>query len=82
MDTHLSNMSQTEESDMINRLKRRVTFIKYKSSCHTYARVYYLTLSEDSIDYQGSKYRSKHEACIKIQILFIRKYLILFSKVK
>ena len=75
MATHSSNLDETEELNMINRLKRRVTFIKYKSNCHTYSRIYYLSLSEDSINYQGSRHKSKHEACINIEILLINKYL-------
>jgi hypothetical protein len=73
MDTHSLNLSQAQQSDMINRLKPRVTFIKYKLNCHTYSRIYYLTLSEDSIHYQGSKRKSKHEACMKIKTSFIEK---------
>jgi hypothetical protein len=61
MDT--AEISKEQKANLIDRLKRRVTFIKYKLNGHTYSRIYYLVLSEDAIHYQGSAHRSKHEAC-------------------
>ena len=55
--------AEPSSHDLVNSLKQRVTLIKYRSNGHTYSRIYYLTLSEDAIHYQGSKRRSKHEAC-------------------
>jgi hypothetical protein len=63
----LSNSSETISTlpnDILNRLQRRVTCIKFKATGRTYARIYYLTLAEDAIHYQGSKHRAKHQACI------------------
>ncbi len=63
MNTDPSDIPETEKSNIINRLKRRETFIKFNSSGRTYSRIYYLALSEDAIHYQGSRHKSKHEAC-------------------
>jgi len=64
MNTDPSNIVNNEQVDLINRLKHRTTFIKYKSNGRTYSRLYYLVLSEDSIHYLGSKHKSKYEACM------------------
>ncbi|CAF0885241.1 unnamed protein product [Adineta ricciae] len=56
-------LTELQKRNLVDRLKRRVTFIKHKSNGRTYARIYYLNLSEDAIHYQGSSHRSKHEAC-------------------
>jgi hypothetical protein len=61
-----TDVRQTENIDILNRLKRRVTFIKYKPNGHTYSRVYYLILSEDAIHYQGSRRKSHREACMNV----------------
>ncbi|CAF4331739.1 unnamed protein product, partial [Rotaria sordida] len=63
MNTYSSDVSQLQELNIINQLKHRVTFIKFKSSGHSYSRIYYLNLSEDAIHYLGSKHKSKIEAC-------------------
>jgi inactive phospholipase C-like protein 2 len=72
MDTDLSNITQTQETNLVNLLKRRTTFIKHKSNGRTYSRLYYLVLSEDSIHYRGSKKKSKTEACMIKDIEQIR----------
>ncbi|CAF3334143.1 unnamed protein product [Rotaria socialis] len=54
----------SHQTDAVNILKRRTTFVKYKSTGRTYARLYYLVLSEDSIHYLGSRTKSKRQACI------------------
>lgn len=64
MDTDPSNSINTEQTDLINLLKHRTTFIKYKPNGRTYSRLYYLILSEDSIHYLGSKHKFKREACM------------------
>ena len=58
-----SGLTESQKRNLVDRLTRRVTFIKHKSNGRTYARIYYLNLSEDAIHYQGSSHRSKHEAC-------------------
>ncbi|CAF3304858.1 unnamed protein product [Rotaria sp. Silwood2] len=63
MSINASAESQLQASNIINQLKCRQTFVKFKSSGHTYSRIYYLTLSEDAIHYLGSKHKSKNEAC-------------------
>lgn len=63
---HPIEVNGMQESTILNPLKRRVTFIKYRPDGHTYARIYYLTLCEDAIHYQGSRKKSKREACMKI----------------
>ena len=45
--------------------------IKFRPNGHTYSRVYFLTMSEDAIHYQGSRYRSKFEACMKISKIIL-----------
>ena len=72
MNTGSSSINQTQQSNIINLLKPRTTFIKYKSNGHTYSRVYYLVLSEDSIHYCGSKRKSKYLACMIKEINQIR----------
>lgn len=72
MDTDLSTVTQTQQTDLVNFLKRRTTFIKYKSNGQTYSRIYYLVLSEDAIHYLGSKKSSKIEACMIKDIEQIR----------
>lgn len=56
-------ITDEQKAHLIDRLKRRTTFIKYKVNGRTYSRLYYLLLSEDAIHYQGSRRRSKHDAC-------------------
>lgn len=63
LETNSSSLTQAQQIDLINPLKRRTTFIKYKSSGRSYSRIYHLVLSEDSIHYIGSKSPSKIEAC-------------------
>jgi hypothetical protein len=72
MDTDPSNTTETQQTDLVNVLKRRITFIKYKPNGRTYSRLYYLVLSEDSIHYLGSKRKSKTEACLIKDIEQIR----------
>jgi len=64
MDIDPSNITQAQQTNLVNILKRRTTFIKYKPNGRTYSRLYYLVLSEDSIHYFGSKTKSKNEACM------------------
>ncbi|CAF1340973.1 unnamed protein product [Adineta steineri] len=64
MNTESSSIIDTQQIDIVNPLKRRTTFIKFKPNGRTYSRVYYLVLSEDSIHYRGSKSKSKTEACM------------------
>jgi hypothetical protein len=59
------SIGQTE-ANLIDHLKHRQTFIKFKSTGRTYARTYYLNSSDDEIHYLGSKHRSKYEACMII----------------
>jgi hypothetical protein len=61
----LMSIDQTD-ANLIEPLKRRQTFIKFKANGHTYSRIYYLTSSDDAIHYLGSRYRSKYEACMII----------------
>ncbi|CAF1576103.1 unnamed protein product [Rotaria magnacalcarata] len=63
MNTNDLQVSGIEVSNIVNQLKHQVTFIKFKSNCHTYSRIYYLALSEDVIHYKGSRDKSKNEAC-------------------
>jgi hypothetical protein len=75
MNTDPSDIPETEKSNIINRLKRRETFIKFNSSGRTYSRIYYLSLSEDAIHYQGSRHKSKLKACrsnVKIEDTYAR----------
>jgi hypothetical protein len=72
MDFDPTNITQTQQTNLVNRLKRRTTFIKYKPNGKTYSRLYYLVLSEDSIHYYGSKKKSKIEACMIKDIEQIR----------
>ena len=64
MDINPTGIDETEQNNLVNRLKRRTTLIKYKPTGRTYSRVYYLSLSEDVIRYQGSKNKSKSQACL------------------
>ncbi|CAF1147619.1 unnamed protein product [Adineta ricciae] len=64
MDTDASNVIDIQQTDLINVLKRRTTFIKYKPNGRTYSRLFYLLLSEDAIHYLGSRHSSKSEACL------------------
>lgn len=50
-------------TNLVDPLKRRETFIKFKANGRSYARIYYLTFSEHAIYYRGSKHRSKREVC-------------------
>ncbi|CAF0741347.1 unnamed protein product [Rotaria sordida] len=72
MDNDPSNIASTQQIHIVNILKRRTTFIKYKPNGRTYSRIYYLVLSEDAIHYCGSKHKSKHEACVIKDINQIR----------
>ena len=63
MDNDPSAIVQTHQTNMVNHLKRRTTFIKYRPNGRTYSRLYYLVLSEDSIHYTSAKYKSIREAC-------------------
>ncbi|UJR09709.1 hypothetical protein I4U23_013938 [Adineta vaga] len=62
MSTDSSDLTETQKSNLLDGLKRRVTFIKYKRNGRTYSRIYYLVLAEDAIHYRGSTH-SKREAC-------------------
>ena len=73
MHDDLSPSSQTEQVDLVNQLKRRRTFIKYKSNGRSYSRVYYLILSEDAIHYCGSRRKSNRKACLINDIEQIRE---------
>jgi hypothetical protein len=72
MDTDPSSITETQQTELVNFLKHRTTFIKYKPTGRTYSRLYYLVLSEDSIHYRGSKKKSKVEACLIKDIEQIR----------
>lgn len=72
MDTDSSSITQTQQTDLVNFLKRRTTFIKYKANGQRYSRLYYLVLSEDAIHYRGSKTATKTEACMIKDIEQIR----------
>jgi inactive phospholipase C-like protein 2 len=72
MDIDPSNITQNQQTNLVNLLKRRTTFIKYKGNGRTYSRLYFLVLSEDAIHYRGSNTRSKHEACMIKDIEQIR----------
>jgi Ca2+-binding EF-hand superfamily protein len=73
MNNDPSGINEIQQTDIVNRLKRRTTFIKYKPNGHTYSRLYYLVLSEDAIHYRGSKNTSKREACMIKDIEQIRQ---------
>jgi inactive phospholipase C-like protein 2 len=64
MDNDPSAIIQTHQTNMVNCLQRRTTFIKYRPNGLTYSRVYFLVLSEDSIHYMSAKYKSIREACM------------------
>ena len=64
MDVNPTNITQTQQTNLVNQLKRRTTFVKYKPNGRSYSRLYYLVLSEDAIEYYGSKHKSKREACL------------------
>lgn len=72
MDDNPSNITETQQTDLVNSLKRRTTFIKYKPTTRTYSRLYYLVLSEDAIHYLGSRTKSKRQACLIKDIEQIR----------
>jgi hypothetical protein len=72
MDINPSGMTDIQQSELVNQLKRQVTFIKYKSNGRSYSRLYYLVLSEDAVDYQGSKRKSNHQACLIKSIVQVR----------
>lgn len=48
---------------MVDRIKRRTNFVKFKPNGKTYSRIYFLALSEDEIHYVGSKSPKKYLAC-------------------
>lgn len=83
---HSNSIDATETSELnpIDRLKRRQTFIKFKSNTHTYSRIYYLILSADAIHYLGSRKKSKIEACMNNQLFpFYSSNLVFFvGKIK
>ena len=72
MDINPTSITQIEQNNLVNQLKRRTTFIKYKPNGRSYSRVYFLVLSEDAIHYQGSKSKSKSQACLIKDIEQIR----------
>lgn len=72
MDDNPSTITETQQTDLVNSLKRRTTFIKYKPTARSYSRLYYLVLSEDAIHYLGSRIKSKREACLIKDIEQIR----------
>lgn len=71
MDSDQSNLIPTQ-TNIVNVLKRRTTFIKYKPTGRTYSRLYYLILSEDAIHYLGSRHKSKRLACMVNDINQVR----------
>jgi len=72
MQTDSSALTESQQTDLINPIQRRTTFIKFKSNGRSYSRVYYLVLSEDAIHYIGSKSSSKIQACMIKDIEQIR----------
>ncbi|CAF0937386.1 unnamed protein product, partial [Didymodactylos carnosus] len=44
-----------DKNPVVQSLKKRTTFVKYKSNGRSYSRIYFLTTSEDAVDYFGSK---------------------------
>lgn len=64
MNNESANVISNQQANIVNVLKRRTTFIKYKPNCHSYSRLYYLVLSEDAIHYLGSRKKSKRLALI------------------
>jgi len=70
MNTNSSDATEILESKLVNPLKCRQTFIKFKSTGRTYSRIYFLILSDDAIHYLGSRYKNKREACMTIRIFF------------
>lgn len=52
-----------DRGSLIDRLKHRQTFIKYKSNGRHYARVYFLNAAEDAIYYFSRKHKAQREAC-------------------
>ncbi|CAF3395848.1 unnamed protein product [Rotaria sp. Silwood1] len=64
MDNDPSNIISTQQTNIVNIMKRRTTFIKHKPNGRTYSRLYYLVLSEDAIHYFSSKHKSKRQACM------------------
>jgi hypothetical protein len=59
-------LDQTKElrDNLIERLKHRQTFVKFKSNGRTYSRIYFLNSSDDIVLYLGSRYKLKREACM------------------
>ena len=57
------------DANLIEPLKRRQTFIKFKPNGRTYSRIYYLISSEDAIHYLGSKHKAKREACTVVRFV-------------
>lgn len=72
MDVNPTNITQTQQTNLVNQLKRRSTFVKYKSTGRSYSRLYYLVLSEDAIEYYGSKHKQRRQACLIKDIEQIR----------
>jgi hypothetical protein len=72
INTNSSDENEPLESNLINRLQRRQTFIKFKPNGRTYSRIYYLISSQDAIHYLGSKHKAKHEACMNTEIFLFR----------
>ena len=64
MDVNPTNITQTQQTNLVNQLKRRATFVKYKSTGRSYSRLYYLVLSEDAIEYYGSRHKQRRQACL------------------
>jgi len=71
--TNASDETGRLESNLINPLQRRQTFIKFKPNGRTYSRIYYLISSQDAIHYLGSKRKAKYEACMNIELDSIQK---------
>ncbi|CAF0734693.1 unnamed protein product [Didymodactylos carnosus] len=58
----VSDQNAEERNLTVEKLKKRTTFIKYKSTGKSYSRTYFLTLSEDAIRYLGSRRGGKSKA--------------------
>jgi len=74
VNTNSSDATKILESNLIDLLKRRKTFTKFKANGHVYSRIYYLLPSGNAVHYIGSRYKSKCEACMNIPLcLFINQ---------
>ena len=64
---------QTKElrANLIESLKLRQTFIKFKANGRSYSRVYFLNSSADIVLYLGSRKKLKCEACMTVHTFLV-----------